>query len=97
MRTIAATLIAFATAMLLGTPAAMALDQTLDLVEKTIDCSDATTAAGCLECGADPGIYCCIKDLHSCTIKNPPPPPPSKWTGFPTIRRGLGSSLYFTR
>ena len=89
-----------ATMVLLDGPPALALDQEPET--KVIDCLLIDYRASCLECGADPGIYCCIKDLHTCEIKNPPPtdpPPPAglRWTGFPTIRRGLGSSLYFTR
>ena len=83
--------------LLIGKPA-LALDQTA-LEDKVIDCLKVDDAQ-CVECGADPGIYCCIEGLHDCTIKNPPPPPPPqrlRWTGFPTIRKGLGSNAYFTR
>lgn len=100
MRTMAFAVMMLATTMLSGTPAAMALDETAELEPKTIDCLKIDMKVNCVECGADPGIYCCIKGLHECTIQNPPPPPPpppSRFTRFPTIRRTLGSSLYFTR
>jgi hypothetical protein len=90
-------LVALAAALLIGKPAA-ALDQTA-LEDKVIDCLKVDDAQ-CVECGADPGIYCCIKGLHNCTIK-PSPFTPSpqhlRRTGFPTIRAGLGSNRYFTR
>ena len=92
--------VTIATTVLLDGRTALALDQTSEPETKTIDCLLIDNRVNCVECGADPGIYCCIKGLHTCEIKNPPPPPPpaeTRWTGFPTIRRGLGSSLYFTR
>lgn len=89
-------LVVLAATLVIGKPAG-ALDQTA-LEDKVIDCLKVDSAQ-CVECGADPGIYCCIEGLHNCTIKNPPPPPPQRlrWTGFPTIRKGLGSNAYFTR
>ena len=90
--------VVLAAALLIAKPAA-ALDQTA-LEDKVLDCLKVDDAQ-CVECGADPGIYCCIEGLHSCTIKNPPPPPPPpkplRWSGFSTIRKGLGSNAYFTR
>jgi hypothetical protein len=91
-------LVVLAATLLIGKPAA-ALDQPA-LEDKVIDCLKVDDATTCVECGADPGIYCCIKGLHNCTIKpNPFPPAPQqlRWTGFPTIRKGLGSNAYFTR
>ncbi len=92
--------LAVAATMLVATPA-RALDSASTPETKVLDCKDATTRDSCVECGADPGIYCCIAGLHVCDIKNPPPPPPppqpSRWAPFPTIRRGLGSATYFSR
>ena len=87
------TLVALATVLLMGQPAAMATDNGY-LVDKTIDCSTAADKRNCVECGADRGIYCCVAGLHNCTVKNPPPPAaagPHEMDGVPNnpARAGL--------